>query len=100
MDTCDQVEIPSYACTPVFIHASIPAGTSLGHRADSWGVDKPDYTCRLTALSKGDTFIVRLWLLGATKDDDELFAECFWHPDRPLVSVRSLCLPGPAWRSL
>lgn len=89
-ETCERVEIPSFSCETAFIHVKIPAATTLGHRADSWGVDRPDVTCRLAALTKGDTFIVRLWLRDATTQSEETFAEAFWYPDSLMSSVRGL----------
>ena len=80
------------------MHVRIPPCDTLGHRADAWNVQKPDYTCELRTLTRGDTFILRLLTL--PQDDGsgggELFAEALWQPDRPMTSVGCctlLCVP-------
>jgi Protein of unknown function (DUF1681) len=78
------VELPCFSADTCYVHVKIPAADTLGHRADAWNVAKPNYQCRVTCLTKGDLFIVRL----LTEEEGELFAEAIWYPDRPMVSVR------------
>ena len=80
----DEVELPSFRAPVIYVHARIPPCDTLGHKADSWNVDKPDFTCSMFCCTKGDVFIIRL-----LTQDDEKFAESFWRPDRPMASVYS-----------
>lgn len=77
------VELPSFSCTKCYLHVRIPPGTSIGHHADHWNVTQPDFTCSLKSVTKGDMYIIRLYDL----ESSELFAESFWHPDKPMASV-------------
>ena len=54
------VELPGFRAEGCNVHVRIPPCDTLGHRADSWNVKKPDYTCELRTLTRGDTFILRL----------------------------------------
>lgn len=74
--------------------ARIPPCDTLGHKADCWNVSKPDFVCALQALTRGDLFIVRL-----LTEDQQIFAESFWKPEKPMSSVRVLTLT-PVWCSL
>ena len=78
----DEVELPSFRSPVVYVHARIPPCDTLGHKADTWNVAKPDFTCSMFCCTKGDVFIIRL-----LTTDDEKFAESFWRPNRPMASV-------------
>jgi hypothetical protein len=84
-NACDasRVELPCFHADACHVHVNIPPTDTLGHRAESWNVTKPNYTCQLKGLTRGDTFILRL-----LTDEGELFAESLWEPDRPMVAVR------------
>eukprot|EP00892_Ulva_mutabilis_P003808 jgi/Ulvmu1/179/UM001_0183.1 len=78
----DDVELPSFRAPVIYVHARIPPCDTLGHKADTWNVAKPDFTCSMFCCTKGDEFIIRL-----LTEDNEKFAESFWRPDRPMSSV-------------
>ena len=84
MADASSVELPQFSAEECHVHVRIPAATTLGHRADSWNVAKPDYTCLLRTLLKGDTLILRL-----LTEEGELFAEAHWQPEKPMLSVRA-----------
>jgi Protein of unknown function (DUF1681) len=83
-----RVELPCFQADTCHVHVNIPPCDTLGHRADSWNVAKPDYTCELRGFTRGDTFLLRL----LTQDAGELFAEATWEPDRPMATVRCLII--------
>lgn len=78
------VELPSFHADRCNVHINIPPCDTLGHRAELWNVMKPDYTCELLTVTRGDTFIFRL-----LTEEHELFAETHWDPAKPMSSVRS-----------
>lgn len=84
MADASSVELPQFSAEECHVHVRIPAATTLGHRADSWNVANPDYTCLLRTLLKGDTLILRL-----LTEEGELFAEAHWQPEKPMLSVRA-----------
>lgn len=79
------VELPRFSHPQCFVHANIPPCDTLGHKADTWNVAKPDFVCKIAVVTRGDTLIIRL-----LTQEDELFAEAFWEPDLPMHSVRFL----------
>jgi hypothetical protein len=79
-----EVELPACSSHRCNVHVNIPPCDTLGHRAESWNVSKPDYICELRTFTRGDTFIFRLVTL-----DGDLFAEALWEPDRRMISVRT-----------
>jgi hypothetical protein len=81
------VELPLFSHPQCFVHANIPPCDTLGHKADTWNVAKPDFICKVAVFTRGDSLIIRL-----RTQEDELFAESFWEPDSPMHSVRPLPL--------
>jgi hypothetical protein len=82
--TVSDVELPCFSSTTCYVHARIPPCDTLGHKADQWNVAKPDFICSLMCCTRGDLFIVRL-----LTEDDQIFAESFWKPEKPMTSVRT-----------
>jgi Protein of unknown function (DUF1681) len=69
-----EVELPCFNADTCYVHVKVPSADTLGHRADAWNVAKPDYTCRVTCITKGEVYIIRL----STEEKNELFAEAIW----------------------
>ena len=102
------VELPGFQAAGCHVHARIPPCDTLGHRADSWNVQKPDYMCELRTYMRGDTFVIRLLTQaqegggkgdGSVANGGELFAEALWEADRPITSVRLSHGVETRWRT-
>ena len=72
----------TFRCRECYVYRVPPAGT-LGHRADSWGLDKWQEIVSLRVVEHGDSCDVRLEDLKSS----ELYAQCPLPPDAPVLTV-------------
>lgn len=84
--------LPLFPATRGYIYSSLPPATTVGHRAETWDVEKPfaEVTVRVLAADEAARVLLEDGATGA------LFAECPIPADRPLTTVSC---PGSPPRS-
>eukprot|EP00877_Chromochloris_zofingiensis_P004251 jgi/Chrzof1/13827/Cz08g14020.t1 len=77
-------ELVTFQCRECYVYVPLPPGTSYGHRAELWNVDKWFKEVKLRVVRCRDDLYVRL----EDQESGELFAECPLPSDgTPLTTV-------------
>lgn len=91
-ETDEPVWLPLFPATRGYVYTRLPPATTVGHRAESWDVEKPFAEVSVRVLAADEAARVLL-----EDDTGALFAECPVPADRPLISVSCPGSPHCSW---